>query len=115
MPRRPLSYRPTADCPSPPRRPTGPRLYDSQAWRDARDGFLTEHPLCADCENRGLVVSAEVVDHVIPHKGDHGLFWDRSNWRSLCITCHNRKTALYDSGFGRVARSDRHGDFGDGK
>jgi 5-methylcytosine-specific restriction protein A len=34
-----------------------------------------------------------VVDHIIPHKGDKKLFWSRDNWQSLCLSCHNRKSA----------------------
>lgn len=44
---------------------------------------------------------AEVVDHIVPHKGDLSLFWSRSNWQSLCKRCHDIKTAMEDGGFGR--------------
>lgn len=30
-----------------------------------------------------------VVDHVIAHKGDQRLFWDRSNWQVLCPDDHD--------------------------
>ncbi|MCR8827199.1 HNH endonuclease [Photobacterium sp. TY 1-4] len=33
------------------------------------------------------------VDHITPHKGDRRLFFDQSNWQSLCKSCHSRKTA----------------------
>lgn len=36
---------------------------------------------------------AQHVDHIIPHRGDLRLFWDRTNWQGLCVGCHNRKTA----------------------
>lgn len=64
------------------------RGYDSR-WRRARAEFLSENPLCEYCKARGLYVSATVVDHKIPHRGDIDLFWDRSNWQSLCASCHN--------------------------
>ncbi|MFR3634507.1 MAG: HNH endonuclease [Sutterella sp.] len=35
-----------------------------------------------------------------PHKGDMALFWDQSNWQPLCHTCHSKKTAREDGGFG---------------
>lgn len=38
---------------------------------------------------RGQVVAATIVDHVIPHRGDQQLFWDKSNWQSLCKHCHD--------------------------
>ena len=68
-------------------------------WQKARLAYLFLHPLCVECSDLGLVVAATVVDHVMPHKGDQVLFWDQSNWQSLCATCHNRKTATKDSGF----------------
>ncbi|WP_256371941.1 hypothetical protein [Roseivivax sp. THAF197b] len=30
-----------------------------------------------------------MVDHVIPHRGDMQLFWDRTNWQALCAHHHN--------------------------
>ncbi len=54
-----------------------------------------------ECERRGKVKLATEVDHIIPHKGDMSLFWDPSNWQSLCHACHSRKTAREDGGFGR--------------
>ena len=75
------------------------RGYDSR-WRRTRIGFLKKHPLCAECEKRGRTTLATVVDHIIPHKGDKVLFWDRSNWQPLCKQCHDRKTAKEDGGFG---------------
>lgn len=53
-------------------------------WERARASFLREHPRCALCAAR-----ATVVDHRTPHKGDVGLFWNRSNWQALCAHCHN--------------------------
>ena len=71
------------------------RGYDA-AWRRARRRYLDTHPLCAECMQRGRYTKATVVDHVIPHRGDTRLFWDRSNWRALCKRCHDRKTRRED-------------------
>ncbi len=73
-------------------------------WQKARATFLTSHPLCQVCEEKGLVVPALVVDHIIPHKGDQTLFWDSSNWQPLCKACHDQKTAAEDGGWGRTGR-----------
>ncbi|WP_052098093.1 HNH endonuclease [Paenibacillus stellifer] len=73
-------------------------------WQRARVHFLQQHPLCADCERRGKVAVANVVDHIIPHKGDPALFWDRGNWQALCTPCHSRKTVQQDGGFGNPLR-----------
>ena len=76
------------------------RGYTSQ-WSKARKGYLAKHPLCVRCESSGIIQSANVVDHVQPHKGDVSLFWNVDNWQSLCYKCHNIKTAREDGGWGR--------------
>lgn len=63
-------------------------LYD-HCWRKARAAWLAEHPLCEDCQRRGIVAAASVVDHIKPHRGDLALFWDRANWQALCKPCHD--------------------------
>jgi len=60
-------------------------------WQKVKDLYLKKHPLCAQCLTEGKTVPAEVVDHSIPHRGDYNLFWDESNWQSLCTLHHNRK------------------------
>lgn len=71
------------------------RGYDSR-WRKARRRFLKLHPLCVECNGQGRLVKATVVDHIIPHRGDRQLFWDESNWQSLCKRCHDNKTMTVD-------------------
>lgn len=71
------------------------RGYDSR-WRKARKRFLAAHPLCVQCKSRNKIVSAAVVDHIIPHRGDSSLFWDESNWQALCKSCHDSKTMTDD-------------------
>jgi 5-methylcytosine-specific restriction enzyme A len=68
-------------------------------WQQAREGYLRKHPLCTDHMKRGQYVQATVVDHIIPHRGDMQLFWDKDNWQSLCEPCHNiHKQRLEKSG-----------------
>jgi len=69
-------------------------------WRIASKAFLAQNPLCRECLKKGRLVAATEVDHVIPHKGDLALFWNRDNWQSLCRRCHSRKTALTDGRWG---------------
>ena len=59
--------------------------------------------MCAEHERRGDVAAAEVVDHIVAPKlreatesGDadritaaRALFWNRTNWQSLCKLCHD--------------------------
>lgn len=66
------------------KRPTArERGYDSR-WDKARAGFLKSHPTCVRCG-----APATVVDHIKPHRGDNRLFWDKTNWQPLCVTCHS--------------------------
>lgn len=74
------------------------------AWRKAAKVFLSNHPLCAECARNGVTCIATCVDHIQPHRGNLELFWDQSNWQSLCTKCHNRKTAAEDGGFGNRPR-----------
>ena len=62
-------------------------------WQQARARHLRNHPLCVECAAAGLVQVATDVDHKVPHRGDHTLFWDESNWQSLCHSHHSAKTA----------------------
>lgn len=100
MPSRPPVHRAPRTPPPDARATAAERGYGSR-WQRARLTFLNDHPLCVRCEAKGLVTEATVVDHVTPHKGDQGLFWDEANWQSLCETCHNQKTANEDGAFGR--------------
>lgn len=83
------------------RKKTRYRLY-GRAWSKYREGFLKkpENALCVKCLQLGRIVATEEVDHIIPHCGDHNLFWDRANHQGLCKSCHSRKTAGRDGGFG---------------
>jgi hypothetical protein len=73
-------------------------LYGAK-WRRLRLVFLSEHPWCAMHERRGTKVPATVVDHIVPHDGDLGLFWDQKNWQGLCKHCHDaHKQRLEKSG-----------------
>lgn len=58
-------------------------------WQKAREGWLNAHPLCAYCERLGRVANGNVVDHIVAHRGDMALFWDRTNWQTLCKPCHD--------------------------
>lgn len=69
------------------RRPNASQRGYNTAWKKARLGYLSRHPICVVCGK-----PATEVDHIIPHKGDLKLFWDVENWQSLCHECHSRKT-----------------------
>lgn len=63
-------------------------------WQRVRAEHLKMEPVCRFCRERGDVVAAEVVDHIktIEERPDLRLVHD--NLRSLCLTCHNTRTAI---------------------
>lgn len=77
------------------------RLYNSKAWQVARREFLATHPYCEQCQSDGrLNVFAVHVDHkVAVARGGAPLEYE--NLRALCKSCHSRKTAQQDGGYGR--------------
>ena len=81
-------------------------LYGAR-WRRSRELFLVEHPLCVYCQRQGRVAPATVVDHIVPHKGDLTLFWDRDNWQPLCKRCHDAVKAKEEHG--RIVGSNADG------
>ena len=65
-------------------------MYDFK-WEKYRKRFLKENPLCYSC---GL--PSNVVDHLVPHKGDSHLFTKLDNHIPLCEKCHNYVTTKFD-------------------
>jgi 5-methylcytosine-specific restriction enzyme A len=84
------------------------RGYGSR-WQKAAAAYLAAHPIAVDyfATHAGVVYAAEVVDHIIPHRGDMTLFWGPTNWQGLTKADHDRKTASEDGGFGRAAVNKR--------
>lgn len=81
------------------------RAFYNYRWQRASKFFLKLNPVCVRCDADGVLTAASVTDHVVPHKGDKKLFWNKGNWQALCVTCHNSKTATEDGGFGRAVVS----------
>ena len=71
------------------------RGYGSK-WQKARKQFLAANPLCVECLKEGRYTKATDVDHIVPHRGDQKLFWDRGNWQALCHRHHSIKTGTQD-------------------
>lgn len=82
-------------------------------WQKARKGWLRAHPLCGDrlgeasaehseCLQQARIGMGTDVDHIVPVQGPTDpLFWQPSNWQTLCHSCHSTKTSREDGGFGR--------------
>lgn len=71
-------------------RPERHNFYWTARWRKLRDWYRLRHPLCEDCEERGLTVEANVVDHILPIE-EGGDPMAVSNLRSLCHSCHDKE------------------------
>ena len=67
-------------------------FYQSPRWRNTRAAVLRDSPLCCRCNAKGVLRLAKVVDHIVPIK-QGGERFERSNLQSLCVPCHNAKTA----------------------
>jgi 5-methylcytosine-specific restriction protein A len=90
----------------PVQRPTARQRGYTWDWEKARKLFLAEHPLCRPFAERGRVAEAHEVDHVIPHRGDQDLFWDRANCQPICVDCHLAKSKAEQGAGDRLAGDD---------
>lgn len=75
------------------RKPDWSRLYNDHHWKRASKAYREVNALCVECGKHGVTKAATCVDHIVPHRGNAELFWDRDNWQALCDECHARKSA----------------------
>lgn len=80
-------------------------LYNAKRWKALRLQKLRANPLCEHCQNVGRVTEAVIADHIVPHKGDRGLFYDYNNLQSLCRKCDDIKRNRYDGGWGNKVKA----------
>jgi 5-methylcytosine-specific restriction protein A len=75
------------------------RGYTSK-WDAAAAKFKRAYPRCLGCAAVGREVATEVVDHVVPHRGDAELFWNVEQWQPACRWHHDvvkkRLEAMFD-------------------
>ncbi|EKK5245560.1 HNH endonuclease [Cronobacter sakazakii] len=83
-------------------------LYNTKRWYRLRYHQLHKQPLCEFHLKRNQVVSASIVDHIAPHKGDETLFHDPDNLQSLCKRCHDSVKQRLEKG-GTVTEFDSEG------
>jgi 5-methylcytosine-specific restriction protein A len=79
--------------------PNRQAYYKSLEWRAKRKRILKRDPFCVT----GCGKLSRIVDHRIAR--ENGGTDDDDNLQGLCTTCHNRKTAKYDGGFGNQRKS----------
>lgn len=66
----------------------------TSAWDKAADSHRRRSPICIYCEMGAFgqpkrITPARLVDHLIPHRGDQAVFWNKADWISCCKTCHD--------------------------
>lgn len=79
-----------------PSRPSASSRGYNSKWQRVSKSYLRKHPLCVMCRADGKLVTATVVDHIIPHRGKSELMWNEMNWQALCKPCHDKKTWTED-------------------
>jgi len=76
--------------------------YKTARWQKLRWSILVRGCFtCVMCGHIGNQTSQLVADHITPHRGDEGLFWDENNLQVLCKQCH-------DSAKAKQERQDGH-------
>lgn len=73
---------------------------NSRPWRRIRAAQLRREPLCRKCLAQSLLTPATDVDHEDGDSSNNA----ESNLQSLCRSCHSRKTAQENGGFGNARR-----------
>jgi 5-methylcytosine-specific restriction protein A len=65
------------------------KLYHTKRWVRLRKFHLAKQPCCVMCEASGFDIAGNVVDHIVPPRGDLALFWDPKNLQTLCHPHHS--------------------------
>jgi 5-methylcytosine-specific restriction enzyme A len=68
-------------------------FYHTKEWKEFRKHYLIENPLCKFCEEKGLLTTATVLDHIQP-RSQGGSDYASWNLQGLCKSCHGKKSSL---------------------
>lgn len=70
-------------------------VYSTARWRNVRNSYLMQFPLCQKCLAEGRTSATQEIHHVIPLKTCNGdlnyllqLAFDYDNLMSVCCQCH---------------------------
>ncbi|MBO0140213.1 HNH endonuclease [Agrobacterium sp. Ap1] len=70
------------------------KLYNSRKWRALRDEVYIRDNMT--CQKTGVILlgkhpapNSPVADHIVPHRGDPALFWDKSNIQTVSKAYHD--------------------------
>ena len=78
------------------------KFYNSKQWQTLRKLYITEHPLCENCEKHGLIKEANHVHHklIFGNLQSYDDKWNAllnyDNLMSLCTKCHKKMHEIAD-------------------
>lgn len=77
-------------------------FYNDSRWRKFSKAFKQRHPLCIDCDKKGIVTQTEVTDHKIRYV-EGGPGFDLNNLKDKdfeprCAKCHNSRSGRQSHG-----------------
>lgn len=68
-------------------------FYKSKEWTACRQSYLSLHPLCELCLEKGIITPAKIVHHKIhlneENYKDPTISLNHENLQSVCQECHN--------------------------
>lgn len=71
------------------------QFYNSPQWKRVRKLYVSKHPLCEDCLERGEINPTEIVHHIIEltpkNINDVNITLNEENLRGVCRTCHGKE------------------------
>jgi 5-methylcytosine-specific restriction enzyme A len=67
------------------------KLYRCARWRRLRLQVIADQPFC-EFKDPGCTLVADEVHHVVKRLDNLALFFERSNLKSACRSCHARRT-----------------------
>lgn len=77
------------------------KLYNNRKWRELRDAYLVEHPLCERCLESGVTSPTEEIHHKhspfkegLSENERYQLLLDWDNLEALCKPCHLHEHAV---------------------
>lgn len=71
------------------------KIYNSKTWKQLRNSYFAENPLCQRCLEKGIVKPADDIHHIKPflsgktYEEKLQLAYDYNNLQSLCKQCHS--------------------------
>ena len=71
------------------------KIYNSKTWKQLRELYYSDHPLCQRCLEKGIIKPSEEIHHKIPFLTGktsdeiYELAYDYENLMSVCKQCHS--------------------------